>query len=454
MAKILVIDDDSGAREMSAYNLRASGHDTSEAASGEEGLAQFDRDRPDLILTDVRMPGMSGIELTGAVRDRGGDTAIVVVTAYGKIEIAVAAMKAGADDFLVKPFSRDQLELAVDRALERRRLARENRELRRELRGIEQPLVGSSAALTRVIELADRVAGSDASVLIAGESGTGKELIARRIHARSARDEGPFVAVNCAAIPDELIEAELFGHEKGAFTGAVRARAGRLRQADGGSVFLDEIGELPLAVQGALLRVLQDGIVDVVGSDQPAKIDVRVIAATNRDLLAEVAAGRFREDLYYRLAVVDVALPPLRDRREDIPALARHFVAEFAGGRELVIPESVLAELARRDWPGNVRQLRNACERMVALARGDAVSVDDLPAPTGGPPPGSDDDPLASFPLPPDGLSLIDLEKSVIERALALKGGNITETARYLRVPRHFLVYRIEKYGIVRPGRR
>ncbi len=452
MASILFIDDDAGGREMAAYILRAAGHEVDEAESGEAGIERLAAGRHDLVVTDVRMPGLSGIEVTRRVRALSSDTAVVVVTAYGKIETAVEAMKAGADDFVVKPFSREQLQLAIDRALERRRLARENRELRRKLRGVERPIIGDSAAMVDLLAVADRVAPSDASVLVVGESGTGKELVARRIHARSQRADAPFVAVNCAAIPDELIEAELFGHEAGAFTGATRARAGRFRQAEGGTLFLDEVAELPLAVQGTLLRVLQEHTVDVVGADKPVAVDVRVIAASNRDLHAEVEANRFREDLFYRLNVVEIPLPPLRDRREDIPSLARHFVAEFAGGRELHVPADVIAAIERRAWPGNVRQLRNACERLVALAQNDTLSVEDLPPgrEAKGPAPAEALDTMSWPELPPDGLSLIDLEKSVIERALALKGGNISDAARYLHVPRHFLVYRIEKYGIER----
>jgi len=457
MASILFIDDDAGGREMAAYILRAAGHEVDEAENGELGVERFAAGRHDLVVTDVRMPGISGIDVTRQVRALSKDTAVVVVTAYGKIETAVEAMKAGADDFVVKPFSRDQLELAIDRALERRRLARENRELRRKLRGVERPIIGDSAAMVAVLAVADRVAPSNASVLVVGESGTGKELVARRIHARSPRADAPFVAVNCAAIPDELIEAELFGHEVGAFTGATRARVGRFRQAEAGTVFLDEVAELPLSVQGTLLRVLQEHTVDVVGADRPVGVDVRVIAASNRDLHAEVEANRFREDLYYRLNVVEIPLPPLRERREDIPRLARHFVAEFARGRELMVPDAVVASLERRSWPGNVRQLRNACERLVALAQNDTLSIDDLPparVEEGPAPPDAALDTTSWPELPPDGLSLIDLEKSVIERVLALKRGNISDAARYLHVPRHFLVYRIEKYGIERAGKK
>jgi two-component system NtrC family response regulator len=259
------------------------------------------------------------------------------------------------------------------------------------------------------------------------------------------------VAVNCAAIPAELLESELFGHARGAFTGAVRDRAGRFRQAAGGTLFLDEVAEIPAALQGKLLRALQERVVDAVGADAPVPVDVRIVAATNRELRARIRDGSFREDLYYRLNVVELAVPPLREHADDIPPLVRRFVSEFAGGREIAVPAAVVEELSRRPWPGNVRELKNACERMVILCRGDEVSLDDLPPaprPSGE---GAAEDAAASFPpLPAEGLSLVDLEKRVIERALRMKGGNITQAAAYLRIPRHILVYRIGKYGLRR----
>jgi two-component system NtrC family response regulator len=303
--------------------------------------------------------------------------------------------------------------------------------------------------------MADRVARTEATVLITGESGTGKEAVARRIHVRSPRAEKAFVAVNCAAIPAELLESELFGHARGAFTGAVRDRLGRFRQAAGGTLFLDEIGEMPLPLQAKLLRVLQEKVVDEVGGDRPIPVDVRILVATNRDLLERIREGTFREDLYYRLNVVEIRVPPLRERPEDIPPLVEHFMKEISPDREISVPPGVMEALTARPWPGNVRELKNACERMVILCRGEEVSAEDLPPapPTSRPgEPGgegfTDDWP----PLSAGGLSLVDLEKKVIERALRLKGGNITQAAAYLNVPRHILVYRIEKYGIRRDG--
>jgi two-component system NtrC family response regulator len=287
------------------------------------------------------------------------------------------------------------------------------------------------------------VAGTEATVLITGESGTGKEAVARRIHVHSRRAEGPFVAVNCAAIPGELLESELFGHARGAFTGAVRDRTGRFRQAAAGTLFLDEVAEIPPALQAKLLRVLQERVVDVVGGDHPVPVDVRIVAATNRDLPERIRDGTFREDLYYRLNVVGIRVPPLRERPEDIPPLAEYFMKELGAGREMTVPPAVMVELQSRPWPGNVRELKNACERMAILCGGAEVSMEDLPPASSR---AGEDWP----PLPPEGLSLVDLEKKVIERALRLKGGNITQAAAYLRVPRHILVYRIEKFGIRR----
>ncbi len=452
-SRILFIDDDKAGREVALFNLRKAGYEVAAASDGQEGLDAFAARPFDLVVTDVKMPGISGIEVLRRIRERAPDVPVLVITAFGNVETAVTAMKEGAYDFIGKPFHRDQLLLAVEKALERRRLASEVRELKIRASGVGREIVCVSAAMKKVLEVADRVAATDATVLITGESGTGKEAVARRIHVMSPRAERPFVAVNCAAIPGELLESELFGHARGAFTGAVRDRVGRFRQAEGGTLFLDEIGELPLPLQAKLLRVLQERVVDAVGSDRPIPVDVRIVVATNRDLPERIREGTFREDLYFRLNVVEVRVPPLRERPEDIPALVDRFMGELAQGRDLVVPPPVMEELSCRPWPGNVRELKNACERMAILCRGAEVSMDDLPPPPparrvadSGADGGGDDWP----PLPPGGLSLVDLEKRIIERALRLKGGNITQAAAYLRIPRHVLVYRIEKFGIRR----
>jgi two-component system NtrC family response regulator len=447
--RILFIDDDLAGREVALFNLRKAGYEVRAAADGAEGLAAFSPESFDLVVTDLKMPGVSGIEVLRAVRSRSPEIPVLVITAFGNVETAVEAMREGAWDFIGKPFHRDQLLMSVGKALERRRLSDEVRTLRIRATGVEHEIVHASPAMARLVEMTDRVARSAASVLVTGESGTGKEAIARRIHVKSSRAQGPFVAVNCAAVPGELLESELFGHARGAFTGAVRSRPGRFRQADGGTLFLDEVSEIPVGLQAKLLRALQEKVIDVVGSDVPVPVDVRIVAATNRDLPARIREGAFREDLYYRLAVVELAVPPLRERPEDIPALVGHFLGVLAPGRDLSVPPAVLAELSRRAWPGNVRELRNACERMAILCPGLELSADDLPpAPPDarGVAEGLDEWP----PLPPEGISLVDLEKRVIERALKLKGGNITQAAAFLRIPRHILVYRIEKYGLRR----
>ncbi len=451
-ARILLVEDDSSARELGAFNLRKAGYTVDTAENGDAALSAFDPQHHELVITDLRMGAVSGMDVLREVTARAPGVPVIVVTAYSSVDVAVEAMRAGAHDFVGKPFNRDHLLLAVERALERRRLANEVRVLRRRAAGVERPLVVASTAMQKVVEVSDRIAESDATVLITGETGTGKELIARRIHARGQRADGPFVAVNCAAVPGELLESELFGHVKGAFTGATQSRTGRFRQAGGGTLFLDEVAELPLPLQGKLLRVLQEKTVDVLGSDRPVAVDARVISATNRDLAASIREGSLREDLLYRLNVVDVAIPPLRERREEIPHLVTHFVEQLARGRELSIPAELLDELQARPWPGNVRQLQNACERLVLLCRGDTLRIEDLPrsgtsrADTTAATTSLDDWP----PLPESGLSLVDLENRVIERVLRLKRGNVTQAASYLGVPRHVLAYRMAKYGIER----
>ncbi len=451
--RILFIDDDLAGREVALFNLRKAGYDVTPAPDGREGLKAFSPASFDLVITDLKMPGISGMDVLRKIRGQASDIPVLVITAFGNVETAVTAMKEGAYDFIGKPFHRDQLLLAVEKAMDRRRLATEVRDLRIRASGVGREIVSVSPPMARLLETADRVAATDATVLITGESGTGKEVMARRIHVRSSRAEGPFVAVNCAAIPGELLESELFGHARGAFTGAVRDRVGRFRRADGGTLFLDEVAEIPRALQGKLLRALQERVVDAVGADAPVPVDVRILAATNRDLTARIREGTFREDLYYRLNVVELRVPPLRERPQDIPPLVRHFVSELAAGagREVAVPPGVMGELLRRPWPGNVRELRNTCERMVILCRGDEASMEDLPPPPRLPEERGGEDAAGEWPpLPAEGLSLIDLEKRVIERALRTKGGNITQAAAYLRIPRHVLVYRLEKYGIRR----
>ena len=338
--------------------------------------------RVEVVLTDLMMPGVSGLDLLRALKEVSPDTEVVVMTAYGTVETAVQAMRDGAYDFIEKPLKRNTVVRTVRKAAERSTLVAENRSLRREIANLTQrEIVGSSPALRRVLDVANQAAPSSATVLILGESGTGKELIARHIHQRSARAGAPFVAVNCAAIPETILEAELFGHERGSFTGALARREGRFAKASGGTLFLDEIGEIAPAVQVKLLRVLQDGEYEPVGGDT-TRADVRLVAATNKDLAAEVAAGRFREDLYYRLNVIAITAPPLRTRREDIPLLVDHFLGVYCAKNQrprLTAPREMLQVLHDYSWPGNVRELENAIERAVVLCREAQLTVDDLP---------------------------------------------------------------------------
>ncbi len=440
---ILFIDDDNTGRAVAVHNLRRAGLEVDDARDGAEGLQRFDPQRHEVVVTDLKMPGVDGMTLLRTVRERAPQVPVVVITAFGSVDLAVDAMRQGAWDFLEKPFSRDRLELTLLRALETSRLRADNRRLRS---GVERPIVAASQAMQGVLELADRVAPSTAGVLITGESGVGKELVARRIHARSERAAGPFVAVNCASVPGELLESELFGHTRGAFTGATQAREGRFRRASGGTLFLDEIAELPLALQGKLLRVLQEGLVDVVGADEPIAVDARIVVATNQVLEERVSEGRFREDLFYRLDVIQVHLPPLRERREDIVPLAEAFLAELAPGRRLRLPAQVAEALARRGWHGNVRELRNVCERLAILASGGEVALEHLPP---------ERFTVASdrwLELLPEGLSLGEIEEQVVRHVLDRCSWNVSEAARRLGVPRHILAYRLEKHGIERGG--
>jgi two-component system NtrC family response regulator len=441
---ILFIDDDDTGRDVAVYNLRKAGLEVDDAANGAAGLARFDPDRHGVVITDLKMPEVDGMQVLERVQALAPEVPVVVITAFGSIDRAVAAMRRGAWDFVEKPFSRDRLELTARRALEASRLRSDNRRLR--ARGVERPINATSAAMKEVVDLVDRVAPTNATVLVTGESGVGKELVARRLHARSRRAAGPFVAMSCSTIPSELLEAELFGHAKGAFTGSIKAREGRFRKASGGTLLLDEVGEMAADLQVKLLRVLQEGVVDPVGADEPVAVDVRIVAATNRRLHEMVAEGAFREDLYYRLNVIHIEVPPLRERRDDIGVLARTFLAEFGGGRELLLPAEVETALVQRPWRGNVRELRNVCERLAILSPGDRVRLEDLPRDT------IPQDASRWLDMLPEGLSLIDLEAQVIQHTLEARDGNITQAARALGVPRHVLAYRIEKYGLKRDG--
>ncbi len=443
---VLVIDDDESLRRVIEFTLSEAGYQVLTATNGEEGVHLFGRETPPVVVTDIQMPGLSGYDVLKRIKEQSPETLVIVITAYGTVEKAVEAMKLGAFDYLTKPFSRDELRMVVAKAFSFRALQQENVRLREELedRTDFSHLVGISDEMKEVFDVVRRVAASEATILVGGESGTGKELIARAIHHGSERRAGPFVPVNCAAIPKELLESELFGHARGSFTGAVKDRKGKFELADGGTLFLDEVGELPVELQPKLLRVLQEREIEPVGA-APRKIDVRVVAATNRDLEAAMEEGTFREDLYYRLAVIPVHLPPLRARRADIALLVQHFLHKHGGAALSVAPEA-MARLEGYEWPGNVRELENAMERMIILRRGDTIEERDLPPKIRGRRGTS----CTVLNLPEEGYALEDLEREAVLEALRRCDGNQTKAAAFLRIPRHTLIYRMEKYGIGR----
>jgi two-component system NtrC family response regulator len=449
-AAILVVDDDASQRAQLAGFLRDLGADVGEAGDGREALDLLPRIGPDVVITDLRMRGMDGHGLLREIREVNPEIGVIIVTAYGTVEDAVACLKDGAADYLLKPLDLDEVEHLVRREVGRRHLERENRELRRRLGSVESVagIVTAGGAMAEVLSMVKRVSATSASVLILGETGTGKELVARTIHAASPRSAEPFIAVNASALSPALLESELFGHEKGAFTGADRRRTGRFEASTGGTLFLDEIGDLPAEVQVKLLRVLQEKSVERVGSNRPIPVDVRLIAATHRDLPGEIEKGRFREDLYYRLAVVSIELPPLRRRRADIPLLVEHFIARFAGtvpdGPRRVSREA-MDLLVRYDHPGNVRELENIVQRSMVLARGDQITTDDLPATVLG----------ASAETAADGsldsgaslpARVAALEKSAIEEALEAEEGNQSAAARRLGISERALRYKLAKF--------
>jgi DNA-binding NtrC family response regulator len=440
---ILVIDDDASMRRVLEFTLQEEGYDVITAASGEEGLERFAKLRPAVVVTDVRMPGITGYQVLKSIKERSPSTVVVIITAFGVLEEAIEAMKQGAYDYLTKPFDREILKTTIRRALavstQRDSHPAHPSVADRKIKVI----LGEAPAMKRVLAIVERVADTEATILITGESGTGKELVAKMLHRMSSRREGPFVAVNCAAIAHELLESELFGHVKGAFTGAIRDKQGKFQLAQGGTLFLDEVGELPLELQPKLLRALQEKVVDPVGATHPVRLDVRLVAATNRDLERAAAEGTFRRDLFYRLSVIPVEMPPLRECREDIPLLAKHFLSVY-GGASVSLTAEAMDVLRSYDWPGNVRELENAIERLVIIRNADLIALDDLPEKirTGG------QSPRGIVNLPPDGYPLEKLERDIVLQALERNNWNQTAAARFLSIPRHVLIYRMEKYGI------
>lgn len=446
--KILLVEDEDDQRTLVAGILSNAGFVTHSACSVEKAFEVMDEEVYDLVLSDWRLPGENGLALLKRVQTLACPPAFIMVTAYGSISNAVAAVRAGADDYLTKPYQRDALLLAIEKALKSRNLAVENQRLTEELgaRNRLVDLIGSSESMQRLFRRVQKVAGTDVTVLLNGESGTGKELTARALHALSKRAPAPFIAVNCAAIPEGLLESEFFGAERGAFTGADRSRIGRFEAAQGGTLFLDEVGELPLAIQPKLLRALQEGVITRVGGTRDIELEVRIIAATNRDLKAEVAAGRFREDLYYRLHVVPVTLPPLRERREDIPRLVRHFVIVNCRRHELQFEgfsSAILKQFVEYSWPGNVRELANVVERLMLLAEDGKVHTSDLPSEFGSSP-----NQNHHFKLPPGGLNWERHEADCLRQALALAAGNRARAARLLDLNYKAFLYRLEKHGL------
>jgi len=446
--RILVIDDDGSLRRVMEFVLEQAGYQVLTAENGRTGYELFLEQQPDVVITDIQMPEMSGYELLDRIQKHDSGCLVIIITAFGTVTQAVNAMKNGAYDYITKPFGNDELVMVVKRALGFRELQSENQQLRQKLDGktsFEQ-LIGISDAMQELFNTIRQVAPNDATVLIGGESGTGKELIARAIHNHSERSERPFVPVNCAAIPRELLESELFGHIKGAFTGATGTRKGKFELADGGTIFLDEVGDMPLDLQPKLLRALQEMEIEPVGSGRIHKVDVRVIAATNSDLEAAIEAKRFREDLYYRLAVIPILLPPLRERKDDIPLLVQHFLARFAPpATHLTLTAQAMDQLQSYNWPGNVRELENTIQQVAILHRGDNIDMNDLPAKIHRKRVAEH---IGVVNLPVAGYPLAELEKEAVLQALRLSGGNQTKAAELLRIPLHTLIYRLEKYQL------
>ena len=452
-ARVLVVDDERSLREFLEIFFRREGYAVVTASGADEALVALGADDFDVVISDVQMSGASGLDLLRTVKETAPDCVVIMITAFATTETAIEAMKQGAYDYITKPFKVDELRLVVEKALEKKLLVDENQRLRTALRSRSRSLVGSSTALSHVHDLIAQVATTRTNVLVSGESGTGKELVARGIHELSERRDKAFLAVNCGAIPENLLESELFGHVRGAFTGAVSNKPGLVESADGGTLFLDEIGELPQSLQVKLLRLIQEKTVRRVGGNQDQRVDVRIVAATNRDLQAEVHAGRFREDLYYRLNVIQIALPPLRERMEDVPQLVQHFLEKYRRelGKDVSgVSSAAMEKILGHSFPGNVRELENLIERAVALSRSPTLGVEGLPASVleksvsrlapAAARGGNLDEILASY------------ERGLLSDALQRAGGVKKRAARLLGISFRSFRYRLEKLGLDNAG--
>jgi len=445
--RVLLIDDDINLCKVLAYQLEKNNYTVKTANNGEEGLVLFSKSDYDIVITDIQMPDISGIDVLQKIRKENEKVIIIIITAHGSVENAIEACRLGATDYLTKPFGQEQLLFVIEKAVRFKHLHDENILLKQEVAGKYKfdNMIATSKKMQETLKLTMKVASSNATVLITGESGTGKELIARAIHYNSHRKSKPLITVNCPSIPENLIESELFGHVKGAFTGAINDRKGQFEQADGGSIFLDEIGDLRGDLQAKLLRILQEQEFQPVGGSKTHKVDVRIISASNRNLEQLVKEKKFREDLYYRLTVVPINISPLRDRKEDIPFLVDFFISKYGEGRKFNIDNDVFKILHEYDWPGNVRELENIIERILALATENEITPSNIPEHISFEP---DESSATTIQIPEEGIGLNILEKRVIKEILQRTGGNQSKTARMLKIPRHVLLYRMKKYGL------
>lgn len=442
--KVLLIEDNISLASIIKIMLEGEGIKVDHSDDGFKGFRLFEQNRNyDTVITDIKLPGLNGYEVFDNIRKLDETVPVIIITAFGNIPDAVRAIKAGAFDYITKPFDNDEFLIVIKKAIEFKKLNGENRNLKNYVKSSIKPeIIGESAKIKELKSLVEKIAPTDAAVLITGESGVGKELVAREIHSLSARAEKPFITINCAAIPENLFESELFGYKKGAFTGAEKDKKGKVHEADGGTIFLDEIAELPVHIQAKLLRFLQEGEIEPLGYSKPLNVDVRVVAATNRNLKEMVKEARFREDLFYRLSVFPIEVPPLRERRDDIPLLVRHFIKKF-GYRNINVKENVMKKLVNYDWPGNIRELENMVYRLCIMCKNNEIREIEFI--------GETSDTLfrdMNLNLPDDYLDLEELEKKIILSAIKKFNGNKSKAAEYLRIPRHILLYRLEKYKI------